>query len=63
MAYVIRRTTGKGGYVAWGGSASSYVQQPDKARTWPTREMADQHVCTGNEVVEEYHPGHFARPR
>lgn len=60
MAFIIRRTSEGGGYVAPSGSPSSYVRNPDRARQFPTREAAERERCPSNEVVLEYYPGRFA---
>lgn len=53
MAWVIKRTDGKGGYVARPGSARSYVKRLQDARQFKTREDALKHRCPGNEIAVE----------
>ncbi len=51
--YVIRRyTKDGGGYVAPAGSKNSYTQNVLKARQYPTREVAEAHLCPENEFIE-----------
>lgn len=47
--YVIIRTDGS--FVARSGSASSYTNALQRARTWPTREAAERERCPENERV------------
>lgn len=52
MAYVLRRTSGKPGYVAEPGSRKSYTTSLDRARRFSTEEDARANKC-GNEAVQQ----------
>jgi len=51
MSYILRRTDGRGGYVAPAGSARAYVRNPALARVFATLEEAEAERCVKNEVV------------
>jgi hypothetical protein len=51
MSYILRKTDGRGGYVAPAGSARSYVRNPAFARVFATLEEAEAERCVKNEVV------------
>jgi hypothetical protein len=51
MSYILRRTDGRGGYVARPGSARSYVRNPARARVFATLEEAEAERCVKNEVI------------
>ena len=51
MAWIIKKTDGRGGYVARPGSASSYTRDLAKAQRFPTREAAERERCLENEQV------------
>jgi hypothetical protein len=48
--YLIRRTTGNGGYVARPGHHHSYTFDVKHARLFPTREAAAAECCVENEI-------------
>ena len=58
MKYVIKRSDGA--YAAPPGQRSSYTPYLQRARTWFTREAAEDECCPGNERVasvdEELNP-------
>ena len=47
--YVIQRNDGA--FVSKSGSASSYTNKLQDARTWETRESAERELCPGNERI------------
>jgi len=51
MSYILRRTDGRGGYVAPAGSARAYVRNPALARVFATLEEAEAERCVENEVI------------
>lgn len=51
IRYLLKRTDGRGGYVAPPGSSRSYVHDTVKARRFPTHEAAEAERCAGNEIV------------
>lgn len=57
--YILKRTDGRGGYVAPPGSARSYVRDDFRARKYATREAAEADRCQENEIVIELPGGHY----
>jgi hypothetical protein len=51
VSYLLRRTDGKGGYVAPAGSPSAYVRNRADARLFKTREEAEAERCVENEII------------
>jgi len=51
MSYILRKTDGRGGYVAPAGSARSYVRNPAFARVFATLEEAEAERCVENEGI------------
>ena len=51
MSYLLRKTDGRGGYVAPAGSARAYVRNTAEARVFRTREEAEADRCIENEVI------------
>jgi hypothetical protein len=51
MIYVIHKTDRKSGFVAKPGSKYSYTRVLQQARTWPTKEQAEEDLCPDNEEV------------
>ncbi len=51
MSYLLRKTDGRGGYVAPAGSARSYVRNRADARLFKTREEAEAERCVENEII------------
>lgn len=56
MGYLLRKTDGRGGYVAPAGSARAYVRNTAKARVFRTREEAEANRCIENEVIVNLSP-------
>ncbi|MCK9513681.1 MAG: hypothetical protein M0R28_20990 [Pigmentiphaga sp.] len=51
IRYLLKRTDGRGGYVAPAGSARSYVHDTLKARRFPTIAAAEAERCPVNETI------------
>jgi hypothetical protein len=52
--YVIRRTPDMK-FVSKPGSKNSYTTDLQKARTFKTKEHAEQNMCPGNEIIDNVH--------